>query len=145
MNRNLSQWLRDALDHSGLNQARLAEELGERLGRPMYRSKVNKMVAGTRAISASEMIAISEVTGYAVPAQSVPGLSEETGAYEGGGATGEAVQDPRGPGAPLRSNDLGVTIRDNMLIGNAAVDKRNIARLRRMIDAMEKVLDDDAP
>lgn len=65
----LSMWLREALEKSGLGQATLARELTARLGRSIDRAAVNKMVKGTRKISADEMMAISEITAFPTPAE----------------------------------------------------------------------------
>ena len=61
---NLKNWLKKALEHSGMGQAELAREMG-------YgddRSKVNKMVNGTRAITGKELLEIAKITGYPPPA-----------------------------------------------------------------------------
>ncbi len=115
----------------------------DRLHMSMDRSKVNKMVAGTRAISASELIAISEITGHPMPTQKAAGLSESDEAYVTSPDIQRNAKDPRGVFSHLKHNDVAVTIRGKTLIVNAAVDKKNIPRLRRMIDAMEKLMDDD--
>ncbi len=143
MDERLSKWLAQALRHSGMKQAQLAEALGRRLHMSMDRSKVNKMVAGTRAISASELIAISEITGHPMPTQKAAGLSESDEAYVTSPDIQRNAKDPRGVFSHLKHNDVAVTIRGKTLIVNAAVDKKNIPRLRRMIDAMEKLMDDD--
>lgn len=71
---NTANWVRAALEHSGMKQADLARRLSER-GRPIDRAAVNKMVmlkatakTKPRLVTADEMIAISEITGYPVPA-----------------------------------------------------------------------------
>lgn len=63
-----TDWVAEALSHSGLSQAALAERLSVRLRRPIDRSMVNKMVLGKRDVRADEMLAISEITGLAMPA-----------------------------------------------------------------------------
>lgn len=72
----LAIWLKDALKHSGLTQARLAEELTCKVGRSIDRAAVNKMLmvapkgrTKPRKISADEMLAIEEITGFALPAE----------------------------------------------------------------------------
>ncbi|GHE82047.1 hypothetical protein GCM10019059_44740 [Camelimonas fluminis] len=72
----LALWLKDALKHSGLSQVRLAAELTEKLGRSIDRAAVNKMLLTSpklkvkpRKISADEMLAIEEITGYPLPVE----------------------------------------------------------------------------
>jgi transcriptional regulator with XRE-family HTH domain len=57
----LSDWLRDALKEAGVSQAELARLLTEKLGRPIDRAAVNKMVLGTRRIFADELVAITQL------------------------------------------------------------------------------------
>lgn len=63
----LSEWLRDALDRSGVKQAELARQLTEKLGRSIDRAAVNKMAAGSRAIAGDELIEIERITGLEAP------------------------------------------------------------------------------
>ncbi len=63
----LGQWVNQALQASGKSQAQLAEDMGAVLQAPMDRSKVNKIVLDKRKMSADEMLAISEITGAALP------------------------------------------------------------------------------
>lgn len=72
----MAQWVRQALDHSGLTQARLAELLTQKLGRAFDRAAVNKMALmrptsknKPRAVKADELYAISEITGFPAPAE----------------------------------------------------------------------------
>jgi len=51
----------------GMSQAELARQLGQHLSAGFDRSKVQKMLAGTREISAAEMLAIEEITGFPAP------------------------------------------------------------------------------
>jgi DNA-binding transcriptional regulator YdaS (Cro superfamily) len=64
----LVQWVEAAMTHSGMGQSDLARALQRRFGADFDRSKVNKIVGGTRKVSAEEMLAIEEVTGFAAPA-----------------------------------------------------------------------------
>lgn len=64
---SLSVWLNDALTSSGMSQSGLAEALNQQLSKTINRSTVNKMVLGTRAISAEEMLIITEITGFPIP------------------------------------------------------------------------------
>lgn len=63
----LSEWLREALDLSGVKQAELARQLTEKLGRSIDRAAVNKMASGTRAISGDELLEIERITGFEAP------------------------------------------------------------------------------
>lgn len=65
---SISDWLNDALSSAGLSQSGLAEALDRRLPKTVNRSTVNKMALGTRGISAEEMLLISEITGFPLPA-----------------------------------------------------------------------------
>lgn len=56
------------MSHSSMGQSDLARALQPRLGTDFDRSKVNKIVGGTRKVSAEEMLAIEEVTGFPAPA-----------------------------------------------------------------------------
>lgn len=64
---SMSDWINDALVSSGLSQSGLADALNQRLPKTINRSTVNKMVLGTRTISAEEMLIISEITGFPLP------------------------------------------------------------------------------
>ncbi len=64
--RPINQWVRDALAHAGVAQAELARKLSARLRVSYDRSIVNKMTIG-RDVSAEEMFAISELTGFETP------------------------------------------------------------------------------
>lgn len=70
----LSEWVKDAIKHSGLSQAELARRLTEQLKRAIDRAAVNKMTKGTRAVAGDEMIAIEEITGYPAPLENADGL-----------------------------------------------------------------------
>ena len=62
-------WISGALAHGQINQAELARLMSDELGKPIDRSIINKMVLGTRDISAEEMLAISKITGFDVPSR----------------------------------------------------------------------------
>ena len=71
----IANWVKAALEHADMNNAELARQLTERLGRSIDRAAVQKMqmVEATektkpRAVAADEMIAISEITGLPIPA-----------------------------------------------------------------------------
>jgi len=72
--RMLAEWVREALQSANMSGAELARQLTRRLGRSIDRAAVNKMMKTTasertkpRSISADEMMAISEITGYPPP------------------------------------------------------------------------------
>ncbi|WP_235865278.1 S24 family peptidase [Alloyangia mangrovi] len=65
----LHEWLSQALEHSGLSQSALAERLDAAVPKKVDRSTINKMVLGKRAISAEELLHISEITGFEVPGE----------------------------------------------------------------------------
>ncbi|EEX17034.1 putative phage repressor [Citreicella sp. SE45] len=65
----LNEWLIQALDFSGLSQAALAERLDAVVPKNVDRSTINKMTLGKRAISAEELLRISEITGFDVPGE----------------------------------------------------------------------------
>ena len=66
-------WVVQALEASGLSQAALADEVARITRTPMDRSKINKIVLGKRDVSASEMLAIAQVTGVEIPDYAKPG------------------------------------------------------------------------
>ena len=70
----MAQWVEAALLHRSISQAELAKELAQRLRVDFDRSKVNKIVLDKRQVSAEEMLAIEEITGFPAPAalRSVP-------------------------------------------------------------------------
>lgn len=67
----ITEWLKKAIETSGLSQAEIARLMSERLGRSIERAAVNKMLKGPgpggRQILADELIAISAITGIAPP------------------------------------------------------------------------------
>lgn len=66
----MGEWVAKALQHGDMKQAELARLLTERLGRAIDRAAVNKMTLRdekARKVTADEMLAISEITGYALP------------------------------------------------------------------------------
>lgn len=69
---NLSEWVNAALSASGLNQAALSDALNTRVSKKIDRSIINKMTLGKRSISAEEMLAISDITGYPLPSRIQP-------------------------------------------------------------------------
>jgi SOS-response transcriptional repressor LexA len=65
----MAQWVETAMLHSNnMSQAELARLLAQRLRVDFDRSKVNKIVIDKRQVSAEEMLAIEEITGYPAPA-----------------------------------------------------------------------------
>lgn len=63
----IAQWVRDAMLHRDMSQAELARELARHFRVEFDRSKVNKIVTDRRDVSAGEMLAIEEITGWAIP------------------------------------------------------------------------------
>lgn len=63
----LSEWLREALEETGIKQAALARELTDRLGRSIDRAAVNKMLTGGRAIQGDELLEIERITRHSAP------------------------------------------------------------------------------
>jgi SOS-response transcriptional repressor LexA len=67
---NIAQWVAAAMQFADdMSQAELARRLETRLRVGFDRSKVQKILKGTRAVSADEMLAIEEVTGFPAPAE----------------------------------------------------------------------------
>lgn len=66
-----NEWLKTALEVSGLSQAEVSRRLGDKLNRSYARSMINKMANGQRKISAEELIALSEITGQSIKKRSV--------------------------------------------------------------------------
>lgn len=71
-----SLWVKDALSHARMSGAELSRLLSARLGRSIDRAAVSKMqlTAATaktkpRAVAADEMMAISDITGFPLPAE----------------------------------------------------------------------------
>lgn len=122
----LSDWLREALEATGIKQAELARLLTEQLGRSIDRAAVNKMVAGNRAIAADEAFAIERITGWEAPSEIEVPLKGYIGAGEtvvalDNGDPDETVTAPRDtrPGtvaAKVRGNSMFPTLRDGWII-----------------------------
>lgn len=69
----IAQWIRAALKHAGMSGAELARRMTER-GLTVDRAAVNKMMKEAasektkpRKVKAAELLAISQITGYALP------------------------------------------------------------------------------
>jgi hypothetical protein len=66
-----AQWLQAAMTHAKItSQAEMARQIEEHLHAGFDRSKVQKMAAGLREMSALEMLAIEEITGFPAPVAS---------------------------------------------------------------------------
>jgi hypothetical protein len=63
----LSKWVEDALAHAGMKQADLSRALIQAGLGTVDKSAVNKIVQGTRKLSAGEMLEIGRITDYPVP------------------------------------------------------------------------------
>ena len=61
----ISEWVSQALKVSGMDQAKLAERLSIRLGRPYTRQTINKILKQGRKVTTAEMAAISIETRFA--------------------------------------------------------------------------------
>lgn len=68
----IEQWAKAVIDASDLSQAEIARQLTEMLGRSIDRAAVNKIVKGTRALSADEMIALAQILNVPVPDSAGP-------------------------------------------------------------------------
>lgn len=67
----MNQWVRDALEASGMTQQGLADRLSGHPGMPPYaKSMVNKMTK-SRKVSLAEARAISDITGHPLPVTKV--------------------------------------------------------------------------
>jgi len=95
-----ANWVKAALEHADMSGAELARHLTERLGRSIDRAAVQKMqmVEGTgktkpRSVSADEMIAISDITGYPMPAALNANYSVNVVGYVGAGAEVHPIDD----------------------------------------------------
>lgn len=65
-----AQWVADAMRFKdSMGQAELARRLQARMPKGFDRSKVNKILLGKRKVSADEMLAIEEITGFPAPAE----------------------------------------------------------------------------
>lgn len=63
----VAEWMQRAMDYADLSQVALASMLEEKTGVRTDKSKVSKMVNGRREVTAAELVAISEITGYPIP------------------------------------------------------------------------------
>lgn len=80
--RMLAKWLQEVLEVTGISQAEMARLLAEKLGRNVERAAVNKMAGGGRGITAEELLAIEEITGWEAPKHIVVPLKGRVGAGE---------------------------------------------------------------
>jgi phage repressor protein C with HTH and peptisase S24 domain len=107
MVQDLSRWLDRALKHADLSQARLARALSAQLSRNIDRAAVNKMLNGGRAIAADELLAISEITGFASPSPRRSARARMSQALGYVGAGSEIVPiDDHAQGAGLEEVEL---------------------------------------
>lgn len=65
--KQLSEWVQKALTYADMKQADLSRALIQSGLRTIDRSAVNKVVLGTRKLSANEMLEISRITDYPTP------------------------------------------------------------------------------
>jgi hypothetical protein len=69
---DLSSWVSSAIAHraesdSGFGQSSLARMMSMSLGRVIDRSMINKVIHGSRDLSAEEMLCISQLTRFPLP------------------------------------------------------------------------------
>jgi len=70
------QWVVGALAHANnMSQADLARALTKRLRHTIDRAAVSKMTKGKRDVSAQEMLAIEEITGFPAPVEMITKLT----------------------------------------------------------------------
>lgn len=79
----MARWVRAAALHADMSQAELARQLQAKLSRPYDRAAINKMMLDrpkrgqkSRRVSAEEMLAISQITGFPAPVPQVQYLEE---------------------------------------------------------------------
>lgn len=63
------QWVAAAQTHAGLSQSALSLRICERLRVTPDRSIINKILLNRRSVSADEMLAIEEITGFPAPTE----------------------------------------------------------------------------
>lgn len=76
----MDQWVREALQYSGITQAELGRRMSVLLGRSIDRAAVNKMtIPKGRQLGADEMLVISKITGFQLPkVEQQPATSKTT-------------------------------------------------------------------
>jgi hypothetical protein len=121
MPKSLAKWAREALDHAGISQAELARELTKVLRRSIDRAAVNKMLISkpkkgqkARDISADEMIAIQEITGFSAPVERKTRVAQALG-YVGAGAEVTPVDD-HAQGAGLEEVEIPAGVPDDAVL-----------------------------
>lgn len=80
-NMPLNDWLKSALEKSGKRQADAARFLEAELGRPYYRTTIQKMLKMERKIQADELLALAKFTGIAAPRLDETDFEEEVRDY----------------------------------------------------------------
>jgi hypothetical protein len=83
-----NDWVSQALDHAQMKQAELSRALIQSGLSTIDRSAVNKIVLGTRKLSAEEMLVISKITRFQIQGGAPP-----TQAVEEAGQTGQIPKD----------------------------------------------------
>ncbi|KEP68831.1 hypothetical protein DL1_08665 [Thioclava dalianensis] len=63
----IEDWCRSAMAHADMNQTDLAAALERETGIRTQKSKISKMLNGSREFLAKEMLAIAKITGYPLP------------------------------------------------------------------------------
>jgi len=127
----LGSWVKAALEHADMSGAELSRHLTDRLGRSIDRAAVQKMQmleatdkTKPRAVAADEMIAISEITGFPMPAHLTTNYVVNVVGYIGAGAEVLPIDDHEKGGGleavevdfPIRPGTVAVIVRgDSML------------------------------
>lgn len=110
-----SAWIRQAIEFAGLSQAELARKINEAVGGSLDRAAVNKMVAGTRDVSATEMLAVAKLTGFPIPMEMPARRQIQIVGFASAGSDEVRFNDAQGPfdevDAPAWANDHTVAVR----------------------------------
>jgi SOS-response transcriptional repressor LexA len=80
------EWLRAALDHTGMSQAELARRISPKVPSAIDHVKINKVLRGIRKLTHHEIIAISDVLAVPLPDADVETTVPMVG-YVGAGAS----------------------------------------------------------
>lgn len=124
-----------ALESTGMTVAELSRRSG------VSYDAINKLKRRENASTSMENAEkISRVLGI-VPDRG--GFHETDSPFDTSKQPESDTVDPRGENAELGHNDIGVSIRGGKIIVNAAVDKDGLASLRKMLDAMERLIDQE--
>lgn len=133
-------YLKEAIKASGLTPSAIARKAGissTTLTRPLNDPE-HKYTIKEETLRAVERATGELVANYRPQSPSLLGFAEDAGAP----TASRAATDPRaGLAMPGGTNDMRVNIQDGQLIVNAAVDKKGIEALKKMIEAYEAMLE----